>query len=76
MVPALLTFAAEALEDEPSKTPFYIAGCLLFIWALVVSLIGISRHRQWPESDGAARGVMGISVVLVVAAMATAVISS
>jgi hypothetical protein len=76
MVPALLTFAAEALENEPSKTPFYIAGCLLFAWAFIVSAIGISRHREWPGSDGAARGVMGISVVLVAAAMVTAVISS
>jgi hypothetical protein len=76
MVPALLTFAADALKDEPSKTPFYIAGCLLFVWAFVVSAIGISRHREWPPSSGAARGVMGISVLLVIAAMATAVISS
>jgi hypothetical protein len=76
MVPALLTFAADTLKDEPSKTPFYIAGCLLFVWAFAVSAVGISRHREWPPSDGAARGVMGITTVLVVAAMATAVISS
>ena len=76
MVPALLTFAAKALENAPSKTPFYIAGCLLFVWAFIVSAIGISRHREWPPSNSAARGVMGISALLVIAAMATAVISS
>jgi hypothetical protein len=76
MVPALLTFAADALENEPSKASFYIAGCLLFVWAFAVSAVGISRHRDWPPSDGAARGVMGVTVVLVAAAMVTAVISS
>jgi hypothetical protein len=76
MVPALLTFAADAVKDEPSKAPFYIAGCLLFAWAFIVSAIGISRHREWPGKESTARGVMGISVLLVIAAMATAVISS
>ena len=72
---AFLTFAAEAVEDEPSKAAFYVAGSLLALWALLVSAIGISRHREWPASQGAARGVMGISVVLVAGAMATAVIT-
>ncbi len=76
MVHALLTFAAEAAGDEPSKTPFYIAGGLLALWAVGVSLLGISRHHAWPASDGAARGIMGISAVLVAAAMATAVITA
>jgi hypothetical protein len=76
MLHALLTFAADAVEEaEPSKVPFYIAGSLLALWALVVSAIGISRNREFPPSAGAARGVMGISAVLVVAAMATAVIT-
>jgi hypothetical protein len=72
---AFLTLAAETVEDEPSKAAFYVAGCVLALWALLVSAVGISRHREWPGSDGAARGVMGISVVLVLAAMATAVIT-
>jgi hypothetical protein len=72
---ALLTFAAEAAGEETSKAAFYIAGSLLALWALLVSAIGISRHREWPGSATAARGVMGISAVLVVAAMVTAVIT-
>ena len=76
MLHALITFAAETIEDEASKTPFYVAGGLLAAWAVLVSLLGISRNREWPSSDGAAKGVMGISAVLVVAAMATAVITA
>jgi hypothetical protein len=75
MVQALLTFAADAVEHEPSKTAFYIAGSALFVWAFIVSAIGISRHREWPATASAARGVMGITTVLVAAAMATAVIT-
>ena len=75
MLHALLTFAAEAVEEESSKVPFYIAGTLLAVWAVAVSLLGIQRHREWPASEGAARGVMGVSAVLVVAAMATAVLT-
>ncbi len=71
-----LFFAAEAAGEEKSHTAFYIAGIAAAAWAVAVSLIGIRRHAEWPSSDGAARGVMGISVVLVVAAMATAVITA
>ena len=69
---AILVFAAE----ESSHTAFYIAGGLLALWAVVVSFIGIRGHENWPSSEGAARGIMGISAVLVVAAMATAVLTS
>ncbi|MGI8624202.1 MAG: hypothetical protein ACR2NB_12130 [Solirubrobacteraceae bacterium] len=74
MLAAVLTFAAEAAKAAgPSKTAFYVAGGLLALWAVVVSLIGIRRHEEWPSSEGVARVLMGISVVLVVAAMAAAV---
>jgi hypothetical protein len=75
MLHATLTFAAEAAGDEPSKAAFYVAGGLLALWAVLVSAMGIARHEEWPSTDGAARGVMGLSVVLVVAAMATAVLT-
>jgi plastocyanin len=58
-----------------SKTPFYIAGGLLAVWAVVVSALGISRP-DFPGSGGARAVTMGISVVLVVAAMATAVLTA
>jgi hypothetical protein len=74
MLHAMLTFAAEAADhEESSKTAFYLLGGLLALWAVVVSAIGISRHEAWPATKGAARGVLGISAVLVVAAMAAAV---
>jgi hypothetical protein len=75
MLHSLLTAAAEAGE-EPSKTVFYIAGGLLALWAVVISGLGIARHAEFPGSDGAARGIMAISAVLVIAAMATAVITA
>jgi hypothetical protein len=75
-MPDLLFFAAEAAGEEHSYAAFYVAGIAAAVWAVVVSLIGIRRHADWPATDGAARGVMGISLVLVVAAMATAVITA
>jgi hypothetical protein len=72
MLHSIVTAAAEA----PSKTPFYIMGGLLALWAVAVSAIGIARHEEWPATDGAARGVMGVSVVLVLGAMAAAVLTS
>ena len=71
-----LIAAAETIKDEPSKTPFYIAGGLLAVWAVVLFAIGMRAHDDWPSSSGTQRGIMGISAVLVVAAMATAVATS
>ena len=75
MLTALITFAAEE-GAEPSKTLFYICGGLLAVWALVVSAIGIRAHETFPPTKSAARGVMTISIVLVVLAMASAVITA
>jgi hypothetical protein len=73
-VHAALILAAEAAKK--SHAAFYIAGGLLAAWAVIVSFVGIRGHENWPGSDGAARGIMGISALLVVAAMATAVITA
>jgi hypothetical protein len=67
----LITFAAE----EGSKTAYYIAGCALAAFAVIVSAIGISRHDTFPPSKGAARAVMGLAVILVAATMASAVLT-
>ena len=75
MLSALITFAAEE-GAEPSKTLFYICGGALAVWAVVVSAIGIRAHETFPPTQRAARGVMTISVVLVVLAMASAVITA
>ena len=71
-VTALLVLAAEAAE--PSKLAFYVGGGLLAVWAVVLALIGLSRPG-FPASEGAARGVYGISALLVAVTAATAVIT-
>ena len=79
MLHAFLIFAAEAAEaaeEHTSHTAFYIAGGLLALWAVVVSFVGMRGHENWPATEGAARGVMGISATLMVLAMATAVITA
>jgi hypothetical protein len=70
---AFLVIAAD--KAEHSKTAFYLCGGLLAAWAVVLAAIGLSRPA-FPGGEGAARGVMAISVVLVIAAMATAVLTA
>jgi hypothetical protein len=53
-------------------TGFYIAGSVLAVWALLVSGLGVMRE-DFPSSDGASRLVGAISVLLVVAAIGTAI---
>jgi len=62
-------------EHEPSKTPFYIAGGILALWAVLLGFIGL-RSESFPATKSAARGVMGISALLVVVALAAALITS
>jgi hypothetical protein len=79
----MLTFFADSLvyvaqaaeESEPSKTAFYIAGCVAAAWAIVLFAVGM-RSATFPGSAGAQRGVMAVSVVLVAAAMTSAVLTS
>ena len=76
MLLAILTLAAETAEHaEPSKTAFYVAGGVLAAWAVVLSAIGLTQP-DFPTSQGAARGVMAISSVLVLLAMVTAITTS
>jgi hypothetical protein len=70
----LLSFLAAEVA-KPSKTPFFIAGGALAAWAVIVSALGLSRPA-FPGGQGAARAVSAISAVLVVAAMATAIITA
>jgi hypothetical protein len=73
MVHALLVLAAA--EPEHSKTAFYLCGGLLAAWAVVLGFVGL-RSPDFPGGDGPARGVMGVTAVLMVAAMAAAVLTS
>ena len=76
MLLATLMAAAEAGEEESSKTLFYVMGALLAAFAVIVSAIGIRRHETFPPSRSAARGVMTLAAVLVALTMAAAVFTS
>jgi plastocyanin len=58
----------------PSKVPFYIAGGLLVVWALLLAAWGIS-HAEFPPSAGRARLVMVTSFLLVAATLTAAVVT-
>jgi len=68
MITALLTTAAV------SKAPFYIAGAVLAIYAVVLATIGITRSG-FPGERGV-RVVMLLSFVLVVITIAMAIHTS
>ena len=64
------------LAAEKSKVPFFIAGGLLAVWALILSLgLGL-RRPQFPGGLGGQRAVIGVSVVLVLAAVSMAVVTA
>ena len=54
--------------------PFWIGGIVLFVWALILAFgLGL-RSEGFPRSDKQLRGVLTISVVLALVAIATAII--
>ncbi len=72
-ITALLVLAAEAAE--PSKVPFYLGGGVFAIWAVALSVVGLSRP-DFPSTPGAARGLYGVSAVLMALAAASAILTS
>ena len=76
MLLTTLIAAAEAGEEESSKTLFYVMGGVLAAFAVIISAIGIRGHESFPPSAGAARGVMALATVLVLLTMASAVITA
>ena len=60
---------------EPSKVPFYILGGLFVVWAVALAAVGLTRPA-FPFHERGARGVMAVSFVLAVAAMAASVLTS
>jgi len=65
---SLLLLAA----GEPSKVPFYILGGVLVVWAVVLAGIGLNRP-DFPGNARGQRGVIGVTLVLVVLAIGAAV---
>jgi trimethylamine:corrinoid methyltransferase-like protein len=65
-----LLFAAA----EPSKVPFYIAGAVLVVWAVALAGIGLTQP-EFPGSERGTRGVMTVSLVLIVIAILAGVLT-
>jgi len=64
-VPVLLLAAA-------SKVPFYVAGGVLAVWAVVLAVIGL-RNPEFPGGARGQRGVIALTLLLVVATVAAAI---
>jgi hypothetical protein len=73
---ALIVFASTEGGEESSKTLFYLAGGLLAVFAVVISVIGIRGIGSFPSNTGQARGVIGLAALLVLFAAASAVITA
>jgi len=63
-----------AAEGEKSKTAFYVAGAVLAVWAVAVSVVGITRP-EFPGNVMRTRAVILVSAVLVVIAAGSAVLT-
>ena len=70
MVSALLILASESAER--SETPFFIIGAVFALWAVVLGVTG-TRSPSFAGNRGAMTAIIGFSVVLAAACMATAV---
>jgi hypothetical protein len=57
---------------EPSKTPFYLAGGVLAVYAVLLAALGLARPN-FPGGTGGQRAVIAVSFVLMVVAIAMAV---
>ncbi|HEX5617673.1 MAG TPA: hypothetical protein VFX51_04605 [Solirubrobacteraceae bacterium] len=75
MLHALILLAQEHVEEEASKTPYYIAGGVLASFAVIISAIGIRGHENFPPSKGGRNGVIALAALLVAATMASAVLT-
>jgi plastocyanin len=64
--------SAALLVLATSKLPFYLIGGALAAWAVLLALAGLSRP-DFPGGRGPARGIMGISALLVVGTIGSAI---
>jgi Mn2+/Fe2+ NRAMP family transporter len=73
---ALAVQLAPVIAAEKSRVPFYIAAGVLVLWALVLSFVLGLRKPNFPAGRAGERIVIAISVVLVLATAASAVLTS
>ena len=76
MLHTLTLVFASTEGEESSKALFYLAGGVLAVFAVAISAVGISRIGSFPASRGQARGVIGLAALLVLAAMASAIVTA
>ena len=67
---------APVLAAEKSHVPFYIAGGVLVVWALIIAMAVGMRNVAFPADDTQQRAVMGITVLLVAITLVAAVVTS
>jgi hypothetical protein len=60
---------------EPSKVPFYLAGGALAVWAVLLAAVGLTRP-SFPGSAMGQRAVIGVSLLLMLVAIAMAIVTS
>jgi hypothetical protein len=61
--------------DEPSKVPFFIIGGALAVYAVVLATIGMQRPN-FPGGASGQRGVIGLTLAIVVLAIGAAILTS
>jgi hypothetical protein len=69
---AVILAAAEHAKPHRSEAPFFVAGPLLAMFAIMISVFGFKRP-DFPATAAAARGVMAAGALLVAAAVSMAV---
>ena len=76
MLASLLIFAQETAHEEHAEpTAFYILGGVAAVWAMLLFAVGM-RAPSFPGSVMAQRAVMLVSVAVVAATMASAVLGA
>lgn len=71
----LLAVAIEHSTEHGDKTAFYVAAGVFAAWAVLIGAFGVLRPA-FPRGDGGGRAVMAVSGVLMLATLATAVITA
>ena len=62
-------------EEEPSKTLYFVAGGILVLFAIAISVFGFTRP-SFPSSPMQARAVMAVSAGLTVFVLVAVVVTS
>jgi plastocyanin len=75
-VHSALPHSLAVLAAEKSKVPFFIAGGVLAAWALIISIGFGLRRAAFPANLIGQRALVAVTLVLVLAALSTAVITS